>query len=147
MIWVCCFVQQLTQLLQDVNTTQDDLLPKKRFAFRSRRKENPSPTLQKTEAKLEGHKSIPAKALEDIVGFRNKKNEKLHLNVSEFLSNMEIWKAFDDTLVSFHTSQTEDLQGQDVNLSTLSSCEVRLYGAPSTVHMSKMDSCTYVVAQ
>lgn len=75
--------QQLTQLLQDVSTKQDELLPKKRFAFKSRKKDNPTPAVQKTEVELEEHKSIATKALENIVGFKCQKNEKLHLDVSE----------------------------------------------------------------
>ena len=31
-----------------------------------------------------------------------------------------------------------------MNLSGLIGCELRVYGAPSTLHMSKIDNCTWV---
>lgn len=46
--------------------------------------------------------------------------------------------------IMFPCVQDKELRGQDVNLSGLESCEVRLCGPPSTLHMSRMEHCTWV---
>ena len=38
--------------------------------------------------------------------------------------------------------QADEVKGHDVDLVGLVSCEVRLCGAPSTLHMNKMEGCT-----
>ena len=150
---VCTSVQQISQLLQEVY----ELQPKKKFAFKSRKKDNPSPALQNVETKLEEQtepgaqlsKSVVANVVDTMVGFRNRKSEKLQMNVSNLLWTLVTSRvccivSIIPLQVSFQ-SQAEELRGQDVNLSGLNNCEIRLCGPPSTLHMSKINDCTWVI--
>ena len=79
------FFKQFIQLLQDISARQDELLPKKKFAFKSRKKDNPAPSVQKAETKSEEEKSVATVTSgvdEKMVGFKDQKNQKLRLNVS-----------------------------------------------------------------
>ena len=81
--------QQISQLQTLVTSTQDQLLPKKKFAFKSRPKkavtpaesDSPSPV---PPALASGQQTSVPLFLEDenFVGFRDRQNEKLELAVS-----------------------------------------------------------------
>lgn len=116
--------QLMTQLEQDISARQDQLLPKKKFAFKARKKEAPQPQPPPSQPQLveEGKggrgevKASPVTADENLVGFRDRRNDKLQLG-------------------------PEEVRGHDVNLSGLRGCDVRLRGPPSTLHMSRMEAC------
>lgn len=64
---------------------QDQLMPKKKFAFKSRKKDALPSEEKSSEDKPEPTANISVVASsvkEESVGFRDRKNEKLQLNVS-----------------------------------------------------------------
>ena len=77
-------LQQITQLLQDVSAKRDELLPKKKFAFKSRKREDHSAPSKPTEEAVQTRipKPVTSVVNEKMVGFCDRRNEKLTLNVS-----------------------------------------------------------------
>lgn len=109
---------------------REELLPKKRFAFRSRTKAADSvsaasaavaadepDTLSTAAASAAGSgKQVDGAAAPEQCGF----------------SNME---------GVYLTKAGEDIHKRDVLLSHLTNCRVRLHGSPSTLHLKHIDSC------
>lgn len=110
-------LQELTNKTRDM---EEKLLPKKKFGFKNKKQ------VQKlTEIKTNGITTDEVDfvrkqniLLADLTfcGFRNKTNEQL------MLSGEEIYK-------------------QDVIVSDLTQCTLRLFGNPSTLHMSNLKDC------
>ena len=104
--------------------------------------------MQKEEVKSEEQKIVTSAASENVVGFKDQKNQTLQLNVSTLSLSLSLSFSLSLSLPPSKCDwmmdllQAEELQRQDVNLSNLSGCEVKLRGPPSTLHMSKMDNCT-----
>lgn len=98
------------------------LLPKKKFAFRSRNaaaSKQPEPSQQTTDksaADVGAIVVVDAAVSVYQCGFSNAENEVL-------------------------IKQAEDIQQQDVLLSHLTNCKVRLYGCPSTLHIKNVRNC------
>lgn len=70
-----------------MSTTQDQLLPKKKFAFKSRQKKSPATESSSTASSsppVSVKPSIPELVgdAEKLVGFRDRENENLSLSVS-----------------------------------------------------------------
>lgn len=106
---------------------REELLPKKRFAFRSRTKATDSvptaaapdepDTSSTTAASAAGPgKQVDGAAAPEQCGFSNMKGVSL-------------------------TKAGEDITRRDVLLSHLTDCRVRLHGSPSTLHLKHIDSC------
>ena len=78
-------LQRISQLVQEVSTRENELLPKKKFAFKSRKKDSQLPTtgvnVEEKGKKERGGRRGHVK-LENIVGFTDKKDEKLLMSVS-----------------------------------------------------------------
>ncbi|CAK6969692.1 tubulin-specific chaperone C [Scomber scombrus] len=119
-------LRQAQAALQKLQSTlaemREDALPKKKFAFKVRTKAadkasvTPAPNPDAdTPAAAGGTKRDGATASEQY-GF----------------SNMS------DVLV---TRTAEEIQKQDVLLTHLTNCKVRLLGSPSTLHLKHIDSC------
>lgn len=91
-------LQRISQLVQEVSTRENALLPKKKFAFKSRKKDSQLPTTGvnvEEKGKKErgggpgggggdggGGGQRGHVKLENIVGFTDKKDEKLLMSVS-----------------------------------------------------------------
>ncbi|KAK3090463.1 hypothetical protein FSP39_012105 [Pinctada imbricata] len=106
--------EALNQLQVNIQEKKDILLPKKKFAFRSKKK-----LAEKVE-----------------------KREKNGVSVKK-VSHVEL---ADCKLVDL-SKQTLQMDGseieqKDVALARLSNCFVRLFGAPSTVHIKDLNDCT-----
>ncbi|KAL5499642.1 hypothetical protein EMCRGX_G011094 [Ephydatia muelleri] len=118
--------QQITQLLQEIAAKQNQLLPKK-FAFKGGRKmapvaggpegttTEPKELRQTTEMRQAEGRTDTRDVAAEQVGFRDQSNCCLTL---------------------------DSISGQDVNLSKLTRCSLRLPETPSTLHMSELVGCT-----
>lgn len=109
--------EEVTRLLSLVNESRTKVLPKKKFAFTSRQKEasNSCSTQQSNAAETQENKK-QASSFVNFTGFRNCQNEHLELQPS----------------IASH---------QDIVLSDLANCSVKIYGTPTTVHIDKLVNC------
>ncbi|KAL1264650.1 hypothetical protein QQF64_005005 [Cirrhinus molitorella] len=106
----------LQKLQSSLAEKRDEVLPKKKFAFRSRNtgaSKQPAPIQQTTVA---GTVVVDAAVSVDQCGFSNADNQVL-------------------------IKQNEEIQQCDVLLSHLTNCKVRLYGCPSTLHIKNVRKC------
>lgn len=119
--------QEQVQILQQRSLElEDQLLPKKKFGFKSRKMK-----------KLIKDDIIPCK-IEDLVDSVPKKLITLQLyndNSCGFADKE------DEELILME----EELEGKDVVLSGLVRCKVQLQGAPSTLHMTGLRGCQILV--
>lgn len=114
--------QTAVQKLQySVSVSREEFLPKKKFAFRARTKaadkvltqaEDTAPALPDAgSTEVDGAAVVPEQC-----GFSNISND-------------------------FLTKTAEEIQKQDVLLTNLTNCKVRLLGSPSTLHLKHIDGC------
>ncbi|CAL8301003.1 unnamed protein product [Lota lota] len=125
-------LRQAQASLQKLQTSlaekRDEALPKKKFAFRSRTKATEQvcdtvPATQSGETVIDGH--TPA---ESSIG---KVEETVYSKQCGF-SNM------DDMVL---TKTAGEINKNDVLLSHLTNCKVRLFGSPSTLHIKNVSGC------
>lgn len=107
---------------------REELLPKKRFAFRSRTK---AADTVSAVAAAEDAADTPSPAAASADGSVNQVNGAATPEQCGF-SNM-----YGVSL----TKTGEDICRRDVLLSHLTNCRVRLHGSPSTLHLKHIDSC------
>ncbi|XP_046387569.1 tubulin-specific chaperone C-like isoform X1 [Ischnura elegans] len=110
-------IQELMHKVQEIEETQ---VPKKKFAFKMRKSKELSNGVSKLKIEDSvdsSSKAIESKAYVNTCGYYDKVNETL------VLSSNEIFR-------------------QDVTLSNLDHCTVKLYGTPSTVHITCLRNCT-----
>ncbi|KFM69620.1 Tubulin-specific chaperone C, partial [Stegodyphus mimosarum] len=109
--------ESLKMLQEDIHVVQDNLIPKKKFSFKSKRK------LQN--------------------GIKPPCQEKISLNnTADPISMIKLCKCgFKDlshqNLVKFR----HEIEKQDVGLHHLQDCTIHLYGAPSTIFISGLSDC------
>lgn len=116
--------ESLQKLQSSISDKREEVLPKKKFAFRSRntskQQQQPTPIQQQTPDKPAsgsvGRVVVDAAIPADQCGFSNVDNQVL-------------------------VKQAEEIQQRDVLLSHLTNCKVRLYGCPSTLHIKNVRSC------
>ncbi|KAF3704220.1 Tubulin-specific chaperone C Tubulin-folding cofactor C [Channa argus] len=112
----------LQKLQTSLAEIREEILPKKKFAFRVRTK-----AADKVAAPVSETVSIDAgtpantvqvdgAAASEQCGFSNMSDEYL-------------------------TKTSEEIQKQDVLLTHLTNCKVRLFGSPSTLHLKHLDNC------
>uniref|UniRef100_A0A672MBP2 Tubulin-specific chaperone C n=1 Tax=Sinocyclocheilus grahami TaxID=75366 RepID=A0A672MBP2_SINGR len=112
----------LQKLQSSLAEKRDELLPKKKFAFRSRNtgaSKQPAPVQQTSdtsESDVGGTVVVDAAVSVNQCGFSNADSQVL-------------------------IKQAEEIQQRDVLLSHLTNCKVRLYGCPSTVHIKNVHGC------
>jgi hypothetical protein len=110
------FVQQLSQLRTLLSTREDELAPKKKFSFSSRKKEaNVDGVVAPTPAVKSSFKPLSSVDEKSTVGFCNVTNETLKLT--------------DDAI-----------RHCDVELSDLDDCIVHIQGSPPSVHISRLSN-------
>lgn len=110
--------ETLVALQKSFSEKQHELLPKKKFTFKVRRKENESKVCTKMSFD-ETDKAAPVRVPDPSAdcGFVEKDSEELVL-----LANA--------------------VNGKDVGLHRLKNCTIKIYGNPSTVHASDLRDCT-----
>lgn len=109
----------LQKLQVTLTETREESLPKKKFAFRARTKATekaPTPASEAPKADVATPKGSEVDGASEKCGFSNMDNVSL-------------------------TKSAEEIHKQDVLLSHLSNCKVRLFGSPSTLHLKHIDSC------
>jgi tubulin-specific chaperone C len=118
--------EHIQDLQQRSVMLEEQLLPKKKFGFKSRKMK-----------KLMKDDIIPCK-IEDLVD-----------SVPKKLISMQL---YNDNSCGFADKEDEelllkdgDIEGKDVVLTNLKRCRVRLLGAPSTLHMTSLTSCEIFV--
>jgi predicted RNase H-like nuclease (RuvC/YqgF family) len=111
--------EQLSQLRTLLSTREDELAPKKKFSFSSRKKEaNVDGVVAPTPAVKSSFKPLSSVDEKSTVGFCNVTNETLKLT--------------DDAI-----------RHCDVELSDLDDCIVHIQGSPPSVHISRLSNTKY----
>lgn len=105
--------EMLSELNAKFQKQHDALVPRKRFGFKNKTDKFKEPAKKVRECVSE--KSVQHE-LEIECGFSGKKKQTLEL-------------------------QAEEVDHKDVTLARLRSCVVRIFGCPSTVHMTDLQSC------
>ncbi|XP_043917838.1 tubulin-specific chaperone C [Protopterus annectens] len=106
--------QDALQNLQDAMIEKrDELMPKKKFAFKVRKKEVSVPKEKSVLECIDGPKDKAMAPTMSVCGFSNVASQNL---------------------VKF----SDDVNSKDVLLSNLSDCTVKLFGAPSTLHIKNV---------
>ncbi|XP_061787755.1 tubulin-specific chaperone C [Nerophis lumbriciformis] len=107
----------LQKLQTSLTETREQALPKKRFAFRARAKaSDPSPDQDDGAPEKCASTQVDEPPAAVQCGFSHISDEVL-------------------------TKTASEVQKEDVLLSHLSNCKVRLYGNPSTLHLKHIDNC------
>lgn len=103
----------LSKLQTQIQEKRDKLLPKKKFAFKSKKK---GTVVEKQEdVKKEGDDEDDSVILADCK-FTDMKEKELYMK--------------------------DEINKKDVALARLESCTIRLLGAPSAIHINKLTNCT-----
>ena len=110
----------LVALKNKIQEKRDEMLPKKKFAFRSNRK---------TEKK--SNISITTKCDKDIQESKSEDDLIIELAACKFVG------VSNQTL----TKDAEEINLKDVALADLTECTVLLKGAPSAIHINKLKNC------
>ncbi|XP_033231761.1 tubulin-specific chaperone C [Belonocnema kinseyi] len=127
--------ENLQMLESDALELETKLLPKKKFGFKNRRVvKKPS---DNTHDVTDGLKDL--KISEGIVNGSGNQNKKLSSKHGD--SACMLLGKVDERLVL----DAENVNKNDVLLSDLTRCTVRIYGAPSTLHMVNLKQCTILV--
>ncbi len=109
-VWISVFADKLQS---DVQEKRDQLLPKKKFAFKGRKKAEKSQTA-----------ATPAS-----------ERVKKELNIA--ISDCNFADVADQTLVK----NPHEVTNQDVALTRLTNCVIKLFGSPGAVHISNLKNC------
>lgn len=128
--------QENLQLLEnEASELEMKLLPKKKFGFKNRRVVK-KPT-EKTYDVTDGLKDL--KISEGIVNGSAKQNNK---SFNKYGENACILVGKSDEQLVL---DAENVNKNDILLSDLTRCTVRIYGTPSTLHMINLKQCTILV--
>lgn len=107
--------EALSNLSTKISEKRDELLPKKKFAFKSKKKESA--------------------VVKDIYGKEETKDEE----------EIEDIKLADCKFVDLKNEEMEmkdsEINQKDVALARLDSCTIKLYGSPSAIHINKLNNC------
>ncbi|KAM6964693.1 tubulin-specific chaperone C [Tautogolabrus adspersus] len=111
----------LQKLQSSIAETREEGLPKKKFAFRARTKATDKASAPVSDTPTpnsagSGSTHVDASAPSEKCGFSNMDNVCI-------------------------TKTAEEISKQDVLLTNLTNCKVRLLGSPSTLHLKNIDSC------
>lgn len=115
----------LQKLQASLAATREEGLPKKKFAFRARSKAadnkvsasaSDTPTPDGGTPAVSGSSTVDGAGASEQCGFSNM--DSVHL-----------------------TKTAEEIQKRDVLLTHLTNCKVRLFGSPSTLHLTHINNC------
>ncbi|XP_064636958.1 tubulin-specific chaperone C-like [Lineus longissimus] len=106
----------LSKLQNEITEKRDELLPKKKFAFKAKKKVAEKGDVTKPDV-VDGKKKEFVNVAHGDCGFKDLSDETLSLSSTE-------------------------INAKDVALSRLMNCKIVLKGAPSTVHVDKLSKCT-----
>lgn len=115
-------IQELTTRTRDL---EDKLMPKKRFGFKNKTKKIVEVEKQTEDEKNNGH-------CKDEVDFIKK---------PVFIYNNDSFCGFKNRVGEVVELKAGTMLKKDVSLSNLEKCTIKLFGAPSTLHMSHLKNC------
>ncbi|PIK40511.1 putative tubulin-specific chaperone C-like [Apostichopus japonicus] len=109
-----------SELLSTLQRKREEMIPKKKFAFKSRKKESEGVPVEEKPPKEDGRAKSevePENAfVQDSKGFSDRSSECLRM-------------------------AGDEIKLQDISLSNLKSCKVTLEGYPSAVHVNNLKDC------
>jgi hypothetical protein len=113
--------EALKVLEENLQTTTERLVPKKKFAFKSKKRETEKPVAQTISGCKDADKECsPAADSPPPCGFTDVSGQTLSMT-------------------------QDDISNKDVILSRLDDCTVHLYGNPSTVHATHLTNCRVLI--
>ncbi|XP_054264907.1 tubulin-specific chaperone C-like isoform X1 [Macrosteles quadrilineatus] len=104
-----------------IKQLETDLLPKKKFGFKTRKPK----LIEKTDKELE-----------------TKKSDEVDASVGKKMSYVSKSLGFSDVKDKILKLDRESISKQDLELKNLDNCTVHLHGNPSTTHISNATRCT-----
>jgi len=114
--------EALKALEESLQSAIENRMPKKKFAFKSKKRESEKPEIQTiSNIKASEKESTP------------------HPVQAASLTG------FSDVSGQILTRTQDDIRQQDVSLARLDDCTVRLYGNPSTVHATHLTNCRVLI--
>ena len=121
-------LEQLKKTYMQIQEKKDELLPKKKFAFRSKKKV--AEKMTKMEQSTNGVHS----------------NGSMSSSSASNMSNSDVQIELAECKLVNHSNENlsmdaSAIEQKDVALASLSKCEIRLLGAPSTVHIKNLTDC------
>lgn len=129
--------EELQTLENDATDLEMKLLPRKKFGFKNRRALKKPSSLDKGHDVADGLKDL--KISESIVNGSAKQKNKLSSKLGD--SACMILGKVDERF----RLDAENVNKNDILLSDLTRCTVKIYGAPSTLHMVNLVDCTILV--
>lgn len=113
--------ETIGNLQQQIQEKRDQLVPKKKFAFRSKKKSEQT----NTESNVLGDIS------------NGKADSKPVVDLQVDLADCKFVDSQDVTLMK----TDDEINQKDVSLARLTNCSIKLFGAPSTVHIKNLNNC------
>ena len=110
--------ETISNLQTEIQEKREELLPKRKFAF--------------SKAKVTAEKKV---AVEPVKEEKPKDNDEVTAVVE--LASCKFVKQTGQTL----TKQSAEINQQDIALVDLTDCTVKLFGAPSAIHMFNLTNC------
>ena len=117
----------LQKLQTDVNLKHDELLPRKKFGFKTRTKNVPQ-TTETDEAVKKGKNEA------------NDNKEQIEAEKSKtYIDDKD--SGFDNKSDCELSMSSDDCKQKDIKLSNLQNCTVKIYGGPSALHINNLKNC------
>ncbi|XP_072031270.1 tubulin-specific chaperone C-like [Amphiura filiformis] len=139
--------EEVTKLYVVVNDKREELIPKKKFAFKARKKETQQPN---NNSKISG--KIGASVKPSAPGKENRKEDDVVdvdgviVNSTSRNGDLSLFSQFQCGIFNKTDEEIKlngsEINGKDVGLTNLTSCTVQLYGTPSAIHMDRITNCT-----
>ena len=115
----------LKEIQVEISLRRDELIPKKKFAFKNRKKQNAQKSAQQTENADKVKQTNQTSA-----------HNKYDNSVNEYRIDNQ-----SNTTVEISADEVKD---KDVIMSKLSSCTIKLKGVPSAMHLTDVKSSTVI---
>ena len=122
--------QNILQKMQsDISQKHDELLPRKKFGFKSRTK-----VVAKAENNIE---SLTKRSSEESEkDSKEEGRDKVYIGGNDF--------GFSNRSDCELSMSSEESKGKDIKLSNLENCTVKIYGCPSALHITGIKNCKIV---
>ena len=114
----------LKEIQVEISLRRDELIPKKKFAFKNRKKQNAQKSAQQTENADKVKQTSQTSA------------HKYDNSVNEYRIDNQ-----SNTIVEI---SADEVKNKDVIMSKLSSCTIKLKGVPSAMHLTDVKSSTVI---
>ena len=109
---------ELQQLQTRIQAKRDEKLPKKRFAFKQRKEKKAKPVIDDSD---------------EVVDAVSENQNDLMVELAEC--------KFVDRANKILTKNATEVNMKDIALANLTSCTIKLFGAPLAIHVNKLNNC------